>query len=404
MKIIAGLDIGNGYVKGQVKGTSLTPIDIPSAVATITNTHDIKSTGAEIKTVIDDIYNHMDVSFDTSLVEDKSRKLFGQRAIATGVALDEFDIHSSRSKAKQELSFVLSLGTLAAKALQDYFTEHNKLPDETIKSSIRVALALPIVEFKAHRKAYAARFGEGTHVVSFHNFENIVRVELVFEDVQVLAEGASAQYAIVAKGEPLMKSMLQDLRTKGHDLKNIEAKHVLEATNTVGIDIGEGTVNFPIFTNGKFNPDSSFTLDKGYGSVLYAALERLQMEGFSFRSRKELTNYLQTPPTPLSEAVYVRVKRIVDEEAVAFAKETNRWFQKAADIAGMSNQVVYVYGGGATPVKSKLYDLLLESAKDATGGISCPILYLDSRYSRNLNREGLLHIADSYAKAVSKNK
>ena len=60
--------------------------------------------------------------------------------------------------------------------------------------------------------------------------------------------------------------MLSDIRAMGEPLDGITAKDILEAGNTVGIDIGEGTVNYPVFQNGKFMPDVSLTFDKGYGA------------------------------------------------------------------------------------------------------------------------------------------
>ena len=64
--------------------------------------------------------------------------------------------------------------------------------------------------------------------------------------------------------------------------------------------------------------------------------------------------------------------------------------------AGSFIEVLYIYGGGATPVKDQLYERLLGTVK-ALGGadVMFPVLYLDSRYSRFLNRQGLFVIANS---------
>jgi len=52
--------------------------------------------------------------------------------------------------------------------------------------------------------------------------------------------------------------------------------------------------------------------------------------------------------------------------------------------------LIYVYGGGATPMKEALYPALLKEVNHAvSSGMALPVLYLDSQYSRNLNREGL---------------
>ena len=168
----------------------------------------------------------------------------------------------------------------------------------------------------------------------------------------------------------------------------------------VGIDIGEGTVNFPVFQNGKFNPDASVTFDKGYGAVLNSALERLQDQGYPFNSRKELQDFLNTEPSALNKRRYMLIQAIVDEEISSFVNEVAMQFSKIMNRVGSYIEVVYVYGGGATPVKNELYPALIDKARSfGNGEVLYPILYLDSRYSRYLNREGLFIMADKLAKA-----
>lgn len=410
MHLIAGLDVGNGYVKAQirnqVKDEKPSNVDFLSGCAYVTNSHNIKTSLQDANDLIADIFNQMDVSFTSPLVKDMTRRLFGKRGVLSGMSLDEFDVYSHVSKAQQDLSAILVLGSIAGKALQDYWKEHHALPKDPVDVCVKeVSLALPIAEFKKYRKEYARGFKEQPHMVSFHNFEQIIYVNIAFEDVQVLAEGESAQYAIISKGEPLMNSMLADVRKLGDDnlremLAGITAKDVLSATNTVGVDIGEGTVNFPVFQNGKFNPDSSITFDKGYGSVLNNALDRLQESGYPFRNRKELADFLQTQPTAMIRARYYKVKAIVDEEVVSFANEVSMQFVKVMSRIGAYIEVVYIYGGGATPVKEVLHPLLVNTATTFGDGIPVPTLYLDSRYSRYLNREGLYIVANKLVERV----
>ena len=405
-KIVSGLDIGNGYVKGMamtVPANFTSDIDIPSGVAFITSTHDIKTVGDDIGGVIDDIYNQMDVSFDSPMIKDTGRYLFGERGIVSGNVVDEFDVYSSISKAKQQLSYILTLGCLAGTVLRDYWNTNKQLPTQTLQASVRVALALPITEYKKYRKGYADGYKQSTHIVTFHNFENVICVELTFEDVQIIAEGASAHYAIKAKGVSFMNAMLSDIRNMGEPLTNITAEDVLNATNVIGIDIGEGTVNFPVFQNGKFNPDVSLTFDRGYGAVLNSALSRLQDMGFPFSSRKALQTFLNTTPNAMSINKYRIIQSVVDEEITAFVTEVGMQFSKIMSRVGVFTEVVYVYGGGASPVKNELYPLLIEKSKSFGGGeLSCPILYLDSRYSRYLNSEGLYRLASTYAEKSDK--
>ena len=121
ISLLAGLDIGNGYVKAKINGGEA--IDLPSVVACVTSTHDIKA--EDVKAVVDDIFNHMDASFDSPLIETPgSRRFFGRRGITAGMSIQEFDVFSHVSKANNDLSGILVLGTLAGYALQQYYAEH----------------------------------------------------------------------------------------------------------------------------------------------------------------------------------------------------------------------------------------------------------------------------------------
>lgn len=405
LKMIAGLDIGNGYVKGNIlvnDEPKPSNVDYLSGVAIQTSGHDIKTKTAEAGDVIHDIFNHMEASFDSSAVNNHTVRLFGRRGVSSGKATEEFDVSSTVSKALQDLSGILVLGSLAGKALQYYYEKHQTIPTDIIKVSARIALALPINEYKLYRKTYADKFKAVTHMVSISNFETPVRIEIEIVDVQVVAEGASAQYAITERGEPLMNAMLLDLRSRGEALDGITAADVLGATNTVGVDIGEGTVNFPVFQDGKFNPDASMTFAKGYGTVLEAARERLQAMNMPFNSRKALADFQLKAPNALNKGRHDKVNQVVLEEIQGFAMEVVQEFRKVISRVGSYTEVVYVYGGGATPVKETLYPQLIQVARSLGGDDAAyPILYLDSQYSRYLNREGLYLIAKQVADATN---
>lgn len=403
MKLLAGLDIGNGYVKGSVSidGQAAEGIDYLSGVAIQTNSHGIKTKPEEAGALIADIFNHMEASLDSNAVESKTVRLFGKRGVDSGKSIEEFDVSSTISKANQDLSGILVIGSLAGKVLQEYYKRNRALPTDIIQAEARIALALPITEYKHYRQSYAERFKTGTHMVSIHNFEHIIRVELTITDVQVTAEGASAQYAIVEKGPVLMDAMLADLRAHGESLEGVTAQDILAAKNTIGVDIGEGTVNFPVFQSGRFNADVSVSFAKGYGTVLEQARDRLTEKGMTFPSRKALADFLVEPPTRLQQKRYNTTMQVVNEEIQGFVMELIQEFRKVMSRAGSYAEVIYVYGGGASPVKEALYKELLGVVRNLGGAdMSYPVLYLDSRYSRFLNRQGLYIIAHKVAEST----
>ena len=388
----AGLDIGNGYVKGQCQNGvtgEVIKIDVPSCAAYVTNPHDIKVEPDQVPLMVEDIFDNLDATFDTPVIKDSNRRLFGRRALLSGLTVEEFDVYSHISKANQDLSGILVIGCIAGAALKYHYKETGSLPAGNMKVRVNLALALPIREYKKYREDYAGKLKRASHYMTIHNFNDRIRVEIVFDDVSVVAEGASAQYAIAAKGVDFANALLNDCR-KYTPLEGITGEDVIKATTTIGIDIGEGTANLPVFQNGKFNPDVSMTFDKGYGSVLNAALDRLQDEGSPFRSRKELADYLQTPPSAIKRTTYNRVKGIVEEEMVSYVNELRMYFVKVMSKVGAFVEVVYIYGGGATPLQFLLYPVLIDTMRQFN--TEFPILYLDSRYSRYLNREGLFYI------------
>lgn len=389
IKITSGLDVGNGYVKAAMRGSDgkVDKFDIPSGVALVTGSVDIPtpdSAAAEITGA--DFFNELDLTFATEAIGSTHRHLFGKRALrARTPRFEEFDVVSGLSKAQQELSRVLVLGLIAGKAVRDYVANTGSLPADQIDVEARVALALPIDEFREHRIGFAETFKRGQHLVTVRNFETPVIVKIVFADVQVAAEGSSGQFAIRQLGPEFADAMIEDVRAHGQALEGITGKDIFEASSTVGIDIGEGTVNFPVYSNAKFNVDASRTFDQGFGTVLNNSLTPLKKAGLGFKSRKALAEYLVSTPSALKRAEHEKVTAIVAEQADLFSEQVVEEFRKILAEVGRDTEVVYVFGGGSGSVQQQLHPRLIEVVPEGT-----PVLFLDVRFSRHLNREGLL--------------
>ncbi|MFK4087255.1 hypothetical protein ACI2LF_24320 [Kribbella sp. NPDC020789] len=415
--LTGGIDVGNGYVKGVIRNTEtgvFDEIDLPSAVVSTTRQNPkvplADATAAEVlgdaaAKAGDDFYNRLDCTMTTPLIAASDRRIFGRSSLhARGSKFTEFEVLGKHSKVDQELAKVLVLGVFAAKALRDHVRAEGALPDRELRVKIRAGLALPISEFVARRHTYAAEFMGAVgstepliHLVTIKNFSTPVSVRLEFVDVQVMAEGASAQFAITDKGEPLAQALLNDLRARqGHLAEEVSAAHLVAVRNTIGIDVGEGTVNFPVFTDGRFNPEAAFTLEQGYGTALMNAMERMSEsdQALQFTSRKQLADFLQAEPSVLQKARHERAAGFVTDEATYLVDEIVSAFGDVLSQAGATTEVVYVYGGGAGPIRELLHPALLRVAGDI------PVLYLDSSYSRHLNREGM-YIAARHVELAS---
>lgn len=428
--LTGGIDVGNGYVKGVIKNTdtgTFDEIDLPSAVVSTSRPNPkVPLSDAEAPGVVTDsdaggdFYNKLDCTMSTPLVTASDRRIFGRSALSVrGSKFTEFEVLGRHSKADQELSKVLVLGVFAAKALRDHMAATGALPDHELRVQVRAGLALPISEYVARRSAYAAEFTGASsgfawldprvHLVTIKNFNTPVSVRLEFTDVQVLAEGASAQFAITDKGEPLAKALLEDLEAHGVRLEAITPADLVAAQNTIGVDVGEGTVNFPVFTDGRFNPEAAATLDQGYGTALLNAMDRMSDgrpggSSLAFTSRKQLADFLTHEPSVLQRDRHSWAKGFVEDEAAYLVTEIVSSFRDVVAQAGATTEIVYVYGGGSGPIKNLLYPALLKAV--AHSGI--PVLYLDAAYSRHLNREGLYiaarHVEELAEKNASTNK
>ena len=402
--IKAGLDIGNGYSKGKVIVTDNATInangnvDFPSATAKLAQSAVIhQQSETDVANIISDIYNQMEASFVSPLVDGEAHYLFGKRALGSGKIIQEFTIGSQISKTKQNITYDLIFASIAGAAIQSYYAAYKKLPIEPLDVYTQVALSLPINEYKRNKKPYSDALTTNQHLVHIYNFKDkVVSVNIHFTNVIVTAEGAAAMVFMFEAGAPLLSDMLADIRTRGIALEGITVDDVAACKNVLGIDIGEGTVNFPVFKDGVFQPDASTTFDMGYGFTLTNALAPLSDQGLPFKNRKALADFLQQTPSALNRRRYEAVQNIVRNVSNDFVSDVvSQTGQLLQEIAAYVD-LIYVYGGGATPMKEMLYPALLKEVnQSASTGIAIPVLYLDSQYSRNLNREGLFLLATS---------
>lgn len=402
MNMIAGLDIGNGYVKGKITIDGGEPIlvDMPSSLS--------YTGGDNIPKVLNDKYmddfvNELDATVTSRAIKttDAMRAFFGKRGIRSGESLREFNIENHIPKCKDALSTMLILGSIAGSALKSYYKATKSLPSTALNITCALGIALPIEDFMEWKDVYRNTLMNDMHHVMVHNFDHDIDIVVKFADVEVLAEGAAAQYAISGLGADFLQLALDDARANGATIDKIYTGEILNtARNTIGIDIGEGTTNFPVFYNGEVSIESSKSINKGYGTVLTSVVGQLRNTNYAFESRKDLADFmLETNPMPAQKRIQGIVQHHIDTQVVIFTREIMREFSNIFRKVGLRTDVIYIYGGGAKSVKQQLYPAVINAATLEDGNC-LPVVYLDSSYSRDLNRTGLYEIATLGAKAV----
>jgi plasmid segregation protein ParM len=401
--IVAGLDLGNGYVKANING--LVRVFPSIAVKQFNTGHHTPLAEDELGVFMKDIINQMDLSFSSPLVRSTERRLFGERALKSGLNLEEFDVFARTGKSEVDLSGVLALGTIAADRLYEFYEKNESLPASgKLKVKVDLATALPIGEHKHHAKTYRQKYvNEGApHIVTFHNFERPVHVEILFEHVYVANEGESAQYGLMLAKDDFLEMIRREAvkRFPNGELDGITGKDLVSAKNTLGIDIGEGTIDFAVFSNGKFNPDASSTMNQGYGSVLESTLTKLQDEGYPYKSRKELSEFLHNDPSPFTKRKWTHVKNVNQSEENRFGDVVSSEVSKVFSRVGGFTEVIFVFGGGATPLEWSLFQKLQSRVAEFGDDNLLPIVYLDSDFSRFLNVQGLYQVAQRLRQAA----
>lgn len=394
LEYIAGMDVGNGYLKLGINDK----VEVfPSIAVNRYSVHnDLKLTPDDSASFAADAFNQMDASFSSPLVNDTTRRIFGSRALASGEPLEEFDVFSRKSKADVDLSGVLILGSLASRAIHDYYAEHKALPTEILPVDVWLSTALPIAEYEKHHADYAHKLKNSgsAHLVTIHNFAQTITIAITIKEVYIANEGEAAQYGLRHAQSNFLDLIEADAKKRAvnGELDDVTGYDLVHAENTLGIDIGEGTVDFAVFTNGKFNQDASTSFLKGYGNVLEAALDRLIEEGYTYKTRKELSEFINKEPSKLSRNKYTHVASVVDEESYRFAQQLRNEISKIYTRVGATNEVIFVYGGGSGGLEQHLYNEIVNLLSDFNSG-GTPIIYLNAAYSRFLNEHGLYSLA-----------
>ena len=397
---LAGLDIGNGVVKGAVLSNlgGETDIDIQSvAIRKKAKIGEIRHEMTEADSIIADIFNHLDATFESPCIEEQGRYVIGNSAMISGKSQIIFEIGENARKSEQDLSPILTLSCIAGKALQDAWASQHKLLDRIDVHVLVAAMALPIQEYRTSREKYASQYVNAMHKVTIHTFHQDVVVNIIFDNVQVFAEGGAATFAIRRGGEEMVKDLIKDANVSSGQNITLDAGTVAGIKAIMGIDIGEGTTNFTFYDEaGHFSAEASDSIQNGYGIVLDDSLEDLHKAGHNFNSRKDLQTFLNSEETRRARPNELKaVQDIVDDAIDAFSLEIVSKFRDQIKKHSAHINAIYVYGGGATTMKHCLFPALVKKLRQANGGIDAqPILYFSNPQARYLNRDGLFLAAE----------
>lgn len=168
----------------------------------------------------------------------------------------------------------------------------------------------------------------------------------------------------------------------------------------LGIDIGQGTTDMAMTSNGKADLAASNSIQEGYGTVLRYAWKNLpkMRRHFPCKDVIEFTNVLNEP----AKTKLDKEKQEIATEAVASSTGSlvESIKQNLNDALNENNrlEVIYVFGGGSIPLGEQT-DLKeqLQSALESFMS-SAVLVWVDKEYAQKLNEIGLQLLAEALAK------
>lgn len=351
---------------------------------------------------VNDLFNHMDVSVQSPSVDTTNRMFIGQAAADSNLMLHNFDVNDFAGKSTTDLAMILTLSSVATQAVkQNYVNNNNQLASD-IKVNVTMTTALPIAEGKKPNvvEAYRQRYMNADHLVTFHNFAQLINVKIHFDLVVVALEGETAQYAIRKANPQLGQGIQNDFKKNYPQLAQaMGATPIYSVADTLGIDIGEGTTDMAVFSNGELNALASSSLNSGYGNVLEQAMADLHGQGFNINSRLELQQLINSPVSPLKQARQDKALAAVNAQLDQMANEILHQVSQVLRKVSNKVDVIYVYGGGSIPMASVLRNELMTKIKAFVGDIDVPIVFIPSNYAQYLNDLGLNLILQAVVKS-----
>lgn len=396
-------DIGYGYTKAKLDGEQ---VKIPSVIARLQpqNINAPLAFGSQQEQ--DDYFanflDHLDISISSSEVRDSGRFLVGPAAVNSQLPLTSFDVNDFGGKSEDDLSLILSLSLIAGKRVADAYRAGEPLT-EPLQVTVNMATALPVTEGKRKgvEDAYVARYKNQKHTVTFHNFKDPITVTIQFNEVYVGLEGEVALFYLRYSSKEVREKLFSQFKADYPEIAaQVNPNMLVKVTELLGVDIGDGSTDINIFSNGKANAAVSSSLLKGYGNTLNEAIRVLQAEQMNFESRAQLQDYLTQEVTPFAKAHQQRVQQVVYNQLNPFADQILQEVSNVMRQGGTKVALAYVFGGGAVPMHDHSYlpEKLAEKLKRFNGGDPIPVIWLPADLTQIINELALDFVLHQFAK------
>lgn len=379
-----GLDIGNSAVKGSVMNAEnglLKTVLQPSCVNYIQDARQLNYPDKNTRYV---------QILESSLEHSPSIAAIGKHAMEIP-NYQQFDVGSTSYKTGHELTASLLFGNIADTVISEQ------------KLDVILAVSIPIVESKTYGLVDEYKKNlEGTHKIRIYteSGERDVTINIVI--AQVLNEGQAGFLGLLDTIDASFRSVM----TRLYAALNEQANMVTTLEDFLVVDIGEGTTDIAVFRNKRFNANFSYSVTKGYGTILELSMADAEREGITIESRKQLQSLLESKNVRRQEQrdiwnKYMDVERriYVDEVVSTILKTYGRQsFFDAIIFLGGGFSALTGYSlsasGQVEMTNSYLFGHLDEMLKKNNKSASI-IFGVPQPYAQTINNRGLMQVLSS---------
>lgn len=321
-QIKVGLDIGNSSVKGVIlneQNVLLKSLLIPSSVNYL---HDERTLSYPDATT-----RYVQVT-ESPLAHSEEITAVGARAMELP-GYQQFDVGSTSYKTDHEITSSLLFGVIG------------DLIGSAEEISIVLAVSVPIVESKTIGlvETYQNKL-IGDHKIRLYEAVGTREVTVHIATAKVLNEGQAGFFGLLDTQDKTFRQTMDTLYNALGEQPNI----IPGLEDFLVVDIGEGTTDLAIFRNKRFNPEYSYSVTKGYGTVLELAMSDAEREGITIESRKNLQNLLTTD-NPRRQKQKEMWQRYVEPQKQSYVDEIITTLLKAYGRQSFLDAVIFLGGG-----------------------------------------------------------
>ena len=317
-----GLDIGNSAVKGSILSEQngiLKDILIPSCVNYI---HDVRHLNYPERNT-----RYVQI-LESPLAHSDMIAAIGQRAMEIP-NYTQYDVGSTSYKTDHELTAALLFGIIA-----ETVGKENEL-------NCLLAASVPIVESKTYHlvERYQKKL-TGKHLIRIYSEAGMHDVTINILSAAILNEGQAGFLGLLDTVDASFRSTMNKLYAALGEPTNM----ISTLDDFLVVDIGEGTTDLAVFRNKRFNAEYSYSVTKGYGTILELAMANAERENLTIESRKQLQNLMESTK-PRRQAQKETWTRFVDVERRIYTDEVINTILKTYGRQSFLDAIVFLGGG-----------------------------------------------------------